>query len=204
MNARKAFRLTGLLLVLTVPVAAQEGVGKVKAEGAAAADAETKELVRDLVGRLGTKNAKVQEAVSAALVALGKEAVPGLKEALKSDRQEVVMAAQKLIEKIEKPAAAAARPQGRGGLFDGDALTKELGLDEKQKTEMDRLLARQREAMAELRNLDRADRRQRMQEMQKELRDGAKKVLNEEQFKKFEETMREAIPGGRPGKGKGR
>jgi hypothetical protein len=187
-------------------VAALVGVGKATPDAQPAAEAaETRELVRDLVGRLGTKNAKVQEAVSAALVALGKDAVPGLKEALKSDKQDVVMAAQKLIEKIEKPGAAAARPQGRGGPFDGDALAKELGLDEKQKSAMDDLLARQREAWGELRNLDRGDRRQRMQEMQKELRDGAKKVLNEEQFKKFEESMRDAIPGGgRPGKGKGR
>ena len=90
-------------------------------------------------------------------------------------------------------AAPARRPAGGGGGGDAQArrqrLVDELKLDAAQAARVDEIFAEQRNRIAELRDLNDADRRQRGERMRAEVRQKINAILNAEQQKRYAEIV---------------
>src|SRR5947208_16557071 len=83
---------------------------------AAAADTAPDEI-RKLIDQLGNDDFKTRDAAALRLKAIGKPALPALKEALSSPDAEVVSRAQNLIKRIEVRPVPGPDPHGVNGIL---------------------------------------------------------------------------------------
>lgn len=178
-----------------------------KAPAAKPMDPEVQALTKELIGKLGTKNPNVRQVLRAALVQVGRDAVPMLQEAMKSDDAGTAAFAKEIVEAINNPRRGGPN-QGRGPV-DAEQLAKDLGLDadktKKLKDVQDKMREKTRELMQEMREggLDRQSMQEEMQQLRKEAEGKLKEFLTEEQIGKVMESMQQGMRGGRRGPGGG-
>lgn len=175
--------------------------------------------ISTLVAKMTETDESVVRSVDRAIVSMGEKALPSLEKASKAEG-ETGERAKRLIEQIKNPrgrrggerggrGGRSERGGGRGGFggfgrdpFDGIELKAE------QKTKVEAIQEKQNEERRELfeamRNgeIDRSEIRDAMTELQENMNSAVKKVLTEEQFKKFTENS-SGGRGGRGGRGRG-
>jgi Spy/CpxP family protein refolding chaperone len=202
---KKCFALACVaMLCASGVVAAQE-----KAVGANKEDAVSL-WVDVLVARLGEKNEVVVRSIDQALVAVGTPAIPALKKVAAGKDTGSATRATSLIERIENPRAGRGNrpgrggenaPGGPGGRFGNPMEGVDLADDQKAKVE--KIIADQtaktREVIEAMRNgeMDREEMREAFQEARQKQDAELKKVLTDEQFKKYQENANR-----RPGRGR--
>lgn len=204
---RFLFAGAAVVALVAAGAMAQEGAAAPKAAPAVKAmDPEVQALTKELIGKLGTKNPGVRAVLRAALVQVGRDAIPMLQEAMKSDDAGTAAFAKEIVEAINNPR----RGQGQArGPVDAEALAKEMGLDadktKKLKDVQDKMREKTRELMQEMREggLDRQSMQEEMQELRKEAEGKLKEFLTEEQIGKVMESLQGGMRGGRRGPGGG-
>ncbi|MEE2712393.1 MAG: hypothetical protein VX913_06445 [Planctomycetota bacterium] len=182
--------------------------------------------ISTLVAKMTETDESVVRSVDRAIVSMGEKALPSLEKASKAEG-ETGERAKRLIEQIKNPRGRRGGERGgrggerggrggdrggrggRGG-FGGFGRDPFEGIELKaeQKTKVEAIQEKQNEERRELfeamRNgeIDRSEIRDAMTELQENMNSAVKKVLTEEQFKKFTENS-SGGRGGRGGRGRG-
>ncbi|MAG34508.1 MAG: hypothetical protein CL908_26860, partial [Deltaproteobacteria bacterium] len=168
------------------------------------------EWVNTLVAKMGTQNEVVSRSVDRAILTVGEAAVPALEKVAKSDNSSLAEKAKGLLERIKNPrqrgnrgrggeggrgrGGEGGRGRGRGGFGMRRDPFEGLKLSEEQQTKVDKIKEKQTADMGELREalqngeLERSEIREAFTEVREKMNKEVKKVLTEEQWKKYEEA----------------
>jgi hypothetical protein len=194
---------------------AREGEKKEQAK----TDEDVEAWVQMLLKRITDRHDTIRESARAALVAVGKPAMPALEKLAKGDDSATASAARSVIMHIKQESM---RPRfgpyggGRGGPFGGrggaagpfaiEQAINELKLDKEQKAKVGEVLKAHHERMQKMfQDLqggrpDPEKMRTGFDKIRKDLLADMKKILTKDQFAKFEETVKSSGPpfGGPP------
>ena len=178
--------------------------------------------ISTLVAKMTETDESVVRSVDRAIVSMGEKALPSLEKASKAEG-ETGERAKRLIEQIKNPRSRrggrggerggerggrGGERGGRGGRTFGRDPFEGIELKAEQKTKVEAIQEKQNEERRELfeamRNgeIDRSEIRDAMTELQENMNSAVKKVLTEEQYKKFTENS-SGGRGGRGGRGRG-
>ena len=171
--------------------------------------------ISTLVAKMTETDESVVRSVDRAIVSMGEKALPSLEKASKAEG-ETGERAKRLIEQIKNPRGRRGGERGgrggerggRGGRTFGRDPFEGIELKAEQKTKVEAIQEKQNEERRELfeamRNgeIDRSEIRDAMTELQENMNSAVKKVLTEEQYKKFTENS-SGGRGGRGGRGRG-
>lgn len=232
MRFKALWMVLGLALV-AAPVFSQTEGGTPPKKEEAKADPEVQSWLDTLIGQLGKDNAKIRQSVEAAIVSIGKEALPKLEAISKTGDDKMKAVANRMIERINRPAAQPGRGEGpaRGDANRGDgqgrgagrtapadqakAIGTELNLSEENTKKLETTItahqARMQDAMQKAREEggDRESMRETMQTLRDELKKELGGYLTAEQVEKAMGKMtgggmRRGGQGGQGGEGRRR
>jgi hypothetical protein len=188
-------------LIASFTVMAQDGAPAGLAKKAESAPAKAEQLdpaaqawVETLAKRIVDSNAVIRDSSVAALMAVGKPALPTLNALVSGSDKALAEAAKKLVDRINRgPQPGQGRMAGPGSMAEN--LSKELKLDEQKTQKLKDLEKAMRDKTREAfeavaagdltREEVREEMKQNMEDMKKELR----KFLSEDEAKKVEESL---------------
>jgi len=208
--------LLALVVVIAPALVAQDPAPPVTAAPAAkaevAVDPVIEAWVKILCAKIADANQTVRQSAQQGLVTVGKPAIAQLQALAAGSDQAVAAEAKRVLDRIERMGQRGqdGRPGARqGGAAQTDQLMKDLGLNSEQEAKAKSLLDENRQKSREIFSqiqdgtLTREEARAAMEELRAETDKQLKGVLSEEQFKKYEETMRNSggMGGGQGGPG---
>jgi hypothetical protein len=175
-----------------------------KASEPAKADPAVDAWLKTLGGKIADQNEVVRASAHQGIISVGRPALPFLKTLADGGDQAIAAEAKKVMERIE-------RGRGPGGLMAemSERMKSELGLNAEQSKKFDEITEASGKKRADLNsqmedgNLTREEMRAAMGEIMAETEKAMKSLLSEEQFKKYQETIRSRMGGGRQGGGEG-
>lgn len=193
------FLFIGFFLA-SCPAAAQEKVEREAKKPArrAATDTELQKYLEVLSKFIASSNPKVKASVRDAFLAVGREAVPTLREIAKTGSREAKNEVKEILKAIEEKKE---EPESKEDAF-YRKMVEYLELTDEQKEKVDPIVNEIKKKREELREalrsgeISRQEVREKVQNLREEEEAKLKEILTEEQFEKFMEKRKDIRAGG--------